>query len=91
LLFSAFGGLICSSLGLHPNDVPCASFHALPPPPPQNTNLTIRASPVVLSTPPCKHNFSHPSLIIYLFATPPIKPKLGQQVSGGLLIANHLD
>jgi hypothetical protein len=35
--------------------------------------------------------FSHPSLVIYFFATPPIKLKLGQQIGGGLLIANHLD
>jgi hypothetical protein len=35
--------------------------------------------------------FSHPSLVIYFFGTPPIKPKLGQQIVGGLLIANHLD
>jgi hypothetical protein len=35
--------------------------------------------------------FSHPSLVIYSFATPPIKLKLGQQIGGGLLIANHLD
>ncbi len=32
-----------------------------------------------------------PSLVIYIFATPPIKLKLGQQIGGGLLIANHLD
>jgi hypothetical protein len=31
--------------------------------------------------------FSHPSLVIYSFATPPIKLKLGQQIGGGLLIA----
>jgi hypothetical protein len=36
-------------------------------------------------------SFSHPSLVIYLFATPPIKLKLGQQIHGGLLTANHLD
>jgi hypothetical protein len=35
--------------------------------------------------------FSHPSLIIYFFATPPIKLKLGQQIHGGLLTSNHLD
>ncbi len=35
--------------------------------------------------------FSHPSLVIYFFATPPIKLKLGQQIRGGLLTANHLD
>jgi hypothetical protein len=34
--------------------------------------------------------FSHPSLVIYFFATPPIKVKLGHQIGGGLLIANHL-
>jgi hypothetical protein len=35
--------------------------------------------------------FSHPSLVVYSFATPPMKLKLGQQIGGGLLIANHLD
>jgi hypothetical protein len=35
--------------------------------------------------------FSHPSLVMYSFATPPIKLKLRQQIGGGLLIANHLD
>jgi len=35
--------------------------------------------------------FSHPSLVIYFFATSPIKPKLWEQIVGGLLIANHLD
>jgi len=34
--------------------------------------------------------FSHPSLVMYSFATPPIKLKLGQQTGGGLLITNHL-
>jgi hypothetical protein len=34
--------------------------------------------------------FSHPSLVIYFFATPPIKVELGQQIRGGLLIANPL-
>jgi len=29
-----------------------------------------------------KH-FSHPSLVMYSFATPPIKLKLGQQIGGG--------
>jgi hypothetical protein len=35
--------------------------------------------------------FSHPSLVMYSFATSRIKLKLGQQFGGGLLIANHLD
>jgi hypothetical protein len=35
--------------------------------------------------------FSHPSLVLYSFATPPIKLKMGQQIGGGLLRANHLD
>jgi len=30
--------------------------------------------------------FSHPSLVLYSFATPPIKLKLGQQIGGGLLV-----
>jgi hypothetical protein len=37
-----------------------------------------------------KH-FSHPSLVIYFFPTPPIKLKLGLQIGGRLLIATHLD
>jgi hypothetical protein len=28
---------------------------------------------------------------MYSFATPPIKLKMGVQIGGGLLIANHLD
>ncbi len=36
-------------------------------------------------------NFSHPSLVIYFFPTLPIKLKLGLQIGGRLLIANHLD
>jgi len=35
--------------------------------------------------------FSHPSLVNYFFATPPIKLKLELQIGGGLLRANHLD
>jgi hypothetical protein len=35
--------------------------------------------------------FSHPSLVMYSSATPPIKLKLGQQIGGGRLIANHMD
>jgi hypothetical protein len=34
--------------------------------------------------------FSHPSLVIYFFATPSIKLKLGQQIGEGLLISNHM-
>jgi hypothetical protein len=37
-----------------------------------------------------KH-FSHLSLVIYFFPTPPIKLKLGLQVGGRPLIATHLD
>jgi hypothetical protein len=40
---------------------------------------------------PCKNQFSGPSLVIYFFATPPIKMNLGRQIGCGLLIANHLD
>jgi hypothetical protein len=36
-------------------------------------------------------SFSRPSLVIYFFSTPPIKLKLGQQICGGLLRANHLE
>jgi hypothetical protein len=46
--------------------------------------ITLSASPGVL-------NMSHPSLVIYWFATPPGKLKLGQPIGGGLLIANHVD
>jgi hypothetical protein len=35
--------------------------------------------------------FSHPSFVVYSFATPPRKLKLGQQIGGRLLITNHLD
>jgi hypothetical protein len=35
--------------------------------------------------------FSHPSIVIYFFPTPPIKLKLGLQMGGRLLIATHLD
>jgi hypothetical protein len=57
---------------------------------------TIRASlarEFSLCVRPCKNNFSHPSLVTYFFATPPIKLELVQQINrwGGLLIANHLD
>jgi hypothetical protein len=50
-------------------------------------NSVIRASPAVLSMWP----FSHPSLVIYFFQTPPMKLKLGLQIGEILLIANHLD
>jgi hypothetical protein len=53
---------------------------------------SLRASPVVLSMWPCKNIFHIQVLVICFFATPPIKSKLGQQISGVLLpIANHLD
>jgi hypothetical protein len=35
--------------------------------------------------------FSYPSLVIYLFPTPPIELKLGLQIGGRLVIAKHLD
>jgi hypothetical protein len=35
--------------------------------------------------------FSRPSLDIHFFSTPLMKLKLGQQIGGGLLSANHLD
>jgi hypothetical protein len=35
--------------------------------------------------------FSHPSLVLYCFATPRIKLKLGQQIGGGPITGNHLD
>jgi hypothetical protein len=35
--------------------------------------------------------FSHPNLVIYCFATPPITLKLGQQIGGRLLNGNQLD
>jgi hypothetical protein len=37
-----------------------------------------------------KKYFSHPSIVIYFFATPYIKLKLGQQIGEGLLIADHM-
>ncbi len=36
-------------------------------------------------------NISHPSLVIYIFATPPIKMKLGLWIGRGVIIGNHLD
>jgi hypothetical protein len=35
--------------------------------------------------------FSHPSLVIYFFATPPLQLKLKLQIGRRLLIANQLD
>jgi hypothetical protein len=35
--------------------------------------------------------FSHLSLVVYFSPTPPIKLKLGLEIGGELLIANHLD
>jgi hypothetical protein len=35
--------------------------------------------------------FSHPSLVMYSFAIPPIKLKLALQIGGELLRVNHLD
>ncbi len=35
--------------------------------------------------------FSHPSLVIYFFRTPPMELKLGLQIGGRQLIAIHLD
>ncbi len=51
----------------------------------------LRTSPAMLGMQPLRKCFSHPSLDMYSFATPPIKPKLRQQIGGGLLIANHLN
>jgi len=39
----------------------------------------------------CKNIFHLQVLVIYFFATPPIKLKSGQQIGVGVLIANHLD
>jgi hypothetical protein len=40
----------------------------------------------------CKTYFSHPSFsFLRFFPTPPIKLKLGLQIHGRLIIANHLD
>jgi hypothetical protein len=35
--------------------------------------------------------FPNPSLVLYSFATPPIKLKLGQQIGVRPLITNHVD
>ncbi len=45
----------------------------------------------LLGMQPCKHIFHTQVLVIYFFATPHIKLNLGQQITGGLLIANQLD
>jgi hypothetical protein len=50
-----------------------------------------RASPTVFSMWPCNNIFHIQGLVMYSFATPLIKLKLGQQTGRGLLIANHLD
>jgi hypothetical protein len=39
---------------------------------------------------PCQNIFPHPRLVMYCFATPPTKLKLGQQIVWGV-IRNHLD
>ncbi len=49
----------------------------------------VRASPALLTTWSLQKYFSHPSLAIYFFPIPPIKLKLGVQIGGRLLIANH--
>jgi hypothetical protein len=51
----------------------------------------LRASPAVLSMWHLRNCFSHPSLVMYSFATPRIKLQLGQHIGGGLRIANHMD
>jgi hypothetical protein len=45
------------------------------------TRLCVRALPVALSISPCQ-SFLHPSLVIYLFVTPPVKLNLGQEIGG---------
>jgi hypothetical protein len=53
--------------------------------------FALGASPALLSMRSCK-NISHfQVLVIYLFATLPIKLKLGLQISGRLLKAIHLE
>jgi hypothetical protein len=53
--------------------------------------IKLRASPVVLSMWTCKNIFHIQVELFIVFATPPIKLKLGQHIYWGLLIANHLD
>jgi hypothetical protein len=53
--------------------------------------MGVRASPAVISMRTLQKYFSHPSLVVYFFATPPIKLKVGQQICEGVLIVNHLD
>jgi hypothetical protein len=50
-----------------------------------------RASSAVLGKMTLHKYFSHPSLVIYSFPTPPRKPNLGLQIGGRLLIAAHLE
>jgi hypothetical protein len=52
---------------------------------------TLRASPQVLNMFTLQTYFSRPSLVIYIFATPPIKLKWGLQIGGKLLITSHVD
>ncbi len=57
-----------------------------------STKWLVRASPAVLSSMTrLQKYFSHPSLVNYLFPTPPIRLKLGVQIGGRLLQATHLD
>jgi len=53
----------------------------------------LRVSPAVLTAQygTLQKYILHPSLVIYVFATPHTKLKLGHQIGAGLLIANHLD
>ncbi len=51
--------------------------------------MNMRAYPAKYVT--LQQYFSHPSLVIYFFPTPPIKLKLGLQIGVKLLITTHLD
>jgi hypothetical protein len=54
--------------------------------------MVVRASAVgLLSTWYCENSFHIQVLVVYSFATPPIKEKLEEQIGGRLLIANHVD
>jgi hypothetical protein len=57
--------------------------------PPLVHTIILKWSPPVLNIWPCKNNSHIQVLVIYFFATPPMKLKL--QIGGRLLRANHLD
>ncbi len=76
----------CQSIIRYPEKVHVEIIYLLQTKSPSSLSASIRASPAVRAqyvTLPKKKN-SHPRSVIYYFATPPIKLKLGQQIGGGI-------